>query len=311
MDRRAVGGSGLRVSTIGLGTADWGTVIDGDSAAAQLAAFVDAGGTLVDTAAHYGQGRAQRTLAELIDDVVPRDRLVISAAAGWRPAPGAAADNSRAALLSGLDATLAELGTDHVDLWSVAGPDPTISDEEVASALEIAVRSGRARYAGVRDHTGWQLATAVGNAESVAGRPVAAQARYSLLDRRAEAELLPAADHHRVGILAVSPLAAGVLTGKYRKGIPADSRGADPAAGLSVQPYLTRFGSNIVEAVMTAADGLGTSPLAVALAWVRDRPGVGSVIVGPRDIGQLTGILAAVDVALPAAITAALDDVSR
>lgn len=311
MDRRAVGGSGLRVSRIGLGTADWGTVIDGDTAAAQLAAFIDAGGSLVDTAAHYGQGRAQRTLAELIDDVVPRDQLVISASAGRHPPPASSADNSRTALLATLDATLAELGTDHVDLWSIAGPDATVTGDEVASALDIAVRSGRARYAGVRDHAGWQLATAVGDAESAAGRPVAAQARYSLLDRRIELEVLPAAAYHRVGVIAVSPLAAGVLTGKYRNGIPADSRGADSVGGLSVHPYLTRFGANVVEAVMTAADGLGTSPLAVALAWVRDRPGVSSVVVGPRDIGQLTGILAAEEVVLPAAITAALDDVSR
>ncbi|MGU3433152.1 aldo/keto reductase [Actinomycetes bacterium M1A6_2h] len=306
MIERTVGSSGLRVSRLGLGTADWGRGVDGDAAAAQLAAFAEAGGTLVDTSPAYGDGRALRVLAEIVDDVVPRADLVISSDAGVFARGGLThTDCSRRGLLAVLDSTLRELGTDHLDLWNVAAWDPGTPTEEVAATLDFAVTSGRVRYVGVRGYLGWQLATACG-----AGAPIAAQAEYSLLARDVEDELIPAARHHGVGILAVLPLAGGVLTGKYRDGIPADSRGADDSRAAGIERYRTRTAANVVEAVATAADGLGTSPLAVALAWVRDRPGVSSAVVGARDIGQLTGVLAADDLNLPPAIVSALDDVS-
>lgn len=308
MKQRTVGASGLRVSRVGLGTAEWGRAVDGDDAAAQLSAFAEAGGTLVDTSPSYGDGRALRLLAELIDDVVPREDLVLSVDAGVdRTDDGdvRTIDCSRRTLLNRLDRTLRELGTDHLDLWSPGAWDPRTPVDEIAETMDHAVRSGRVRYVGVRGHLGWQVATAAGRSGIVA-----AQAEYSLLARRVEEELLPAAAHHGVGLLAVSPLAGGVLTGKYRDGIPADSRGADDARIGGVTEYLGDEGGKVVEAVLTAADGLGTSPLAVALAWARDRPGVASVVVGTRAIGQLTGVLAAEDIELPAAIAAALDDVS-
>ena len=121
---------------------------------------------------------------------------------------------------------------------------------------------------------------------------------------------MPAAGHHGVGLLAVAPLAGGILTGKYRDGVPADSRGADDARVDEIGMYLDNRATRVVEAVVTAADGLATSPLAVALAWTRDRPGITSVIVGARDAAQLTGILLAEELDLPRKIAAALDDVS-
>ena len=121
---------------------------------------------------------------------------------------------------------------------------------------------------------------------------------------------MPAADHHGVGVLAAVPLAGGVLTGKYRKGTPADSRGADDAHAEWIRGYLTDTAENVVDAAVTAASGLKTSPLAVALAWARDRPGISSAIVGARDLAQLTGILVSEELELPSAIASALDDVS-
>ncbi|GGG09958.1 oxidoreductase [Rhodococcoides trifolii] len=309
MIERTVGTSGLRVSRLGLGTAEWGRSVDGDSAAAQLAAFAEAGGTLVDTSPAYGDGRSLRVLAEIVDDVVPRADLVLSSDAGVFARDGVTRiDCSRRGLLTVLDATLRELGTDHLDLWNVGAWDPVTPTEEIAATLSYAVTSGRVRYVGVRGYLGWQLATATGTGLRV--EPVAAQAEYSLLARDVEDELIPAAQHHGVGILAVLPLAGGVLTGKYRDGVPADSRGADDTRAVGIDRYRTRTAANVVEAVATAADGLGTSPLAVALAWVRDRPGVSAAVVGARDIGQLTGVLAAEDLELPPAIVSALDDVS-
>ncbi|WP_430332445.1 aldo/keto reductase [Rhodococcus sp. ACT016] len=310
MEHRAVGTSGLRVSRLGLGTLHWGRDTDGDEAAAQLSAFVDAGGTLVDTSPAYGDGKAQRILAELLDDVVPREYLILSASAGINPsAPGGQrVDCSRRGLLTQLDATLRELGTDHLDMWQVATWDPLTPVDEIAATLDYAVTSGRVRYTGARGYLGWQLATAAGNRGP--GRLVATQAEYSLLARGVEEELLPAAVHHGVGVFAAVPLAGGVLTGKYRDGIPADSRGADEVHATEVRTYLTETSVRVVDAVLTAADGLGTSPLAVALAWARDRPGVASAVVGARDLAQLTGVLSAEELELPPAIAAALDDVS-
>ncbi len=293
------------MSRIGLGTLGWGRDTDGVEAAAQLMGFAESGGTLVDSAPFYGDGVSQRILAELLDDVVPRSQLVLSSSSGIHPGRERL-DCSRRALIGQLDATLKELGTDHLDLWQVATWDPFTPAEEVASALEFAVATGRARYVGARGHLGWQLATAAAGTKLIA-----TQAEYSLLARGVEDELIPAADHHGIGLLAAVPLAGGVLTGKYRDGIPADSRGATESGADLVVGYLNDdHTARVVEAVVTAADGLGASPLAVALAWVCDRPGVASAIVGARDYAQHTGVLAAEDLELPAAIAAALDDVS-
>ncbi|NLU84961.1 aldo/keto reductase [Rhodococcus sp. HNM0569] len=309
MEQRSVGATGLRVSRLGLGTLTWGRDTGGDEAAAQLSAFVDAGGTLVDNSPAYGDGAAQRILAELLDDVIPRDELVVSTSAGISPHKSASrVDCSRRALLSQLDATLRELGTDYVDVWQVATWDPLTPVDEIAATLDYAVASGKVRYAGVRGYLGWQLATAAGASGTT---PLAAtQVEYSLLARGVEEELVPAATHHGIGVFAAVPLAGGVLTGKYRDGVPADSRGGDPAHAEDVRSYLQSPAGRVVDAVVTAADGLGTSPLAVALAWTRDRPGVASAIVGARDLAQLTGVLVAEELALPPAIAAALDDVS-
>lgn len=309
MKQRTVGSSGLRVSRIGLGTLGWGSGTDGDDAAGQLAAFAEAGGTLIDTSPAYGDGRAQRVLAEVLDDVVPRRQLIVSGSAGVTAAGGDyRVDCSRRALLDQLDATLRELGTDYLDLWQVGAWDSETPVDEIAATLDFAVTSGRVRYVGARGYLGWQLATAAGAAG--AGRIVAAQAEYSLLSRGIEDELLPAAAHHGIGVLAAVPLAGGVLTGKYRSGTPADARGADDAHAESIAAYLTDDAENVVDAAVTAASGLKTSPLAVSLAWARDRPGIASAIVGARDLAQLTGILVAEELELPSAIASALDDVS-
>lgn len=300
MEQRRAGRSGLRVSRTGLGTLTWGRDTDPDDAAAQLVAFVDAGGTLVDSSRAYGDGAALSVLASLVADVVPRSDLVLSVGCG------SPADTSRRTLLAQLDATLAELDTDHLDVWRVEGWDPATPVAEVAATLDLAVRSGRTRYAGVAAHTGWQLATVAAELDLAV-----AQAELSLLARGPQAELVPAAVHHGVGVLAAAPLAGGVLTGKYRDGTPADSRGATEHLLATVSAYRGAYAQRVVQAVVTAADGLGTSPLAVALAWVRDSPGVTAAIVGGRDSAQLTGVLAGEELTLPAAIRAALDDVSR
>jgi aryl-alcohol dehydrogenase-like predicted oxidoreductase len=312
MQQRRTGATGLRVSRLGLGTMTWGRDTGEDDAAAQLVAFAEAGGTLLDTADRYADGGSELIIGRLLRDVVPRDQIVLATKCSVASGPGDAADGSRRRLLTALDASLARLGVDHVDLWQIDGWDTSTPLDETLSAADDAVRAGRARYAGVSNYAGWQLAAAATWQRAWPGRaPISAvQIEYSLLARGAERELLPAAADRGVGVLCWSPLGRGVLTGKYRTGVPADSRAAAPHFSGFVHPYLDERCRAIVEAVSTAADGLGVSPLAVALSWVRDRPGVASAIVGARTAGQLMGILQAEDVTLPPEISIALDDVS-
>lgn len=313
MEQRLLGRSGLRVSRMALGTMTWGVDTDSDEAANVLVAFVDAGGTFVDTADVYADGESERILGALLGDVVPRADVVLATKAVARRGEGPFAGGaSRGALLAALDGSLRRLSVDHLDLWQLHAWDPAVPLDETLAAVESALASGKVRYAGVSNYTGWQLATAATWQRAVPGRTpiVSTQVEYSLLERGIEREVAPAAEHHGVGLLPWAPLGRGVLTGKYRGSTPADSRGASQRYAPYVEQHRTERAARIVEAVVTAADGLGTSPLAVALAWVRDRPGVVAPVVGARDGAQLAGSLAAEDVTLPPAIRAALDDVS-
>ncbi|MER5443043.1 aldo/keto reductase [Streptomyces sp. NPDC002790] len=313
MEQRHLGRTGLRVSRIGLGTLLWGRDTDEHDAADLLKAFWEAGGTLVDTADVYGDGESEYLLGRLIEGLVPRRDLVIATKAGSVPDPDRRFDGSRGHLLSALDASLARLGTDYVDLWQVHAWDPATPLDETLQALDIAVSSGRARYAGVSNFCGWQLAKAGTWQLSAPGsrtRLASTQMEYSLLQRGVEREVLPAALDLGIGLLPSSPLGRGVLTGKYRSGTPTDSRGGSDHMAPFVEPYLDEAAGHIVDAVATAADGLAVTPLQVALAWVRDRPGVAAPIVGARNARQLTAALSVEALSLPDEICQALDDVS-
>ncbi len=313
MRQRRLGRTGLRVSRLGLGTWLWGKDTDEHEARDQLTAFVDAGGTLVDTAAGYGDGLSEQLLGAMLGDVVDRDDLVLATKAGAGRRRGThVRDTSRGQMLRQLDRSLRLLDVDSVDLWQVHVWSDETPLEETLSALDQAVTSGRARYVGVSNYTGWQTAHAATLQGCTPGRtPLAStQVEYSLLNRDVEEEVLPAARALGLGVLAWSPLGRGVLTGKYRTGIPADSRAASPALEANVATYFDQHSSGVVEAVCRAAEGLELAPLEVALAWVRDRPDVSAAIVGARTAAQLRGALTAEDVTLPAEISAALDDVT-
>ncbi|MEJ7635841.1 aldo/keto reductase [Aeromicrobium sp.] len=313
MQYRRVGCSGLEVSRLALGTMTWGSAVDAYEAEEQLSTFVDAGGTLVDTAPIYGDGACEELLGTLMAKAGLRDRVILAGKAGFiRRGDGVERDGSRRTLLDQLDRSLRELGTDHLDLWQIHSPDPDVPIEEMIGALEHAVRTGRTRYVGVCNFTGWQTALShtwlAARAEAVP--LISTQVEYSLVNRDPEAEVVPAADHLGMGVLAWSPLGRGVLTGKYRSGIPADSRAADPAWEAFVSAYLTPGKFAVVEALARASEGLGVTIAHVALAWLVDRPDVASAIVGARTTAQLQENLASEDLDLPPEIVQALDDVS-
>lgn len=314
MQYRRLGRTGLEVSRLGLGTMQWGDAVDEHDAQDQLTAFLDAGGTLIDTAVNYSAGASETTLGALLSKNNCRDRIVLSSKAGLRVTSGGIRrDASRRSMMRQLDESLERLGTDHLDLWQVHIWDDLVPVEETLATLEQAVRSGRVRYVGISNYAGWQTAHAH---TWLASRPdglrlASTQVEYSLLNRDIETEVIPAAQAMGMGILAWSPLGRGVLTGKYRFGIPSDSRAAMTGIDRFVSPYLTPDCSSIVEAVARAAEGLGVEIPAVALAWLRDRPAVSASIIGARTVAQLQLSLDSESIEIPTEISQALDDVSE
>lgn len=304
------GASGLEVSDLGLGTLTWGRDTDAHEAEDMLRGFVSAGGTLVDLAPTHGDGLATDVLGALVP-VVGRHRLVIAWRGGAHLSPSGTlvASGARGVMLTCLDDALERLGTDHVDLW-LAGPDPEVPLEETLSALETAWRSGRAHYVGVSHRGTWDTGWAVARAASVGVPLSAVEEELSLLERSDRGDLLRGAVASGLGVLAHSPLAAGVLTGKYRHSTPPDSRAASPHLRHTVDPHLGVEDQGVVEAVVRAAEGLERTPADVALSWVRHRPGVSSAVVGPRSWRQLEQLLDGGE-PLPSQISQVLDEVSR
>jgi aryl-alcohol dehydrogenase-like predicted oxidoreductase len=311
MEQRKMGG--VSISRLGLGTMTWGRDTDENEAAQQLQEFVQAGGNLVDTAAVYGDGDAERVLGGFIGTLIKRDELIIATKAGLAFKDGSRqVNNSRNELISDLDRSLSRLNIDYIDIWQIHGWDQNTPLEETLSALDYATSSGKVRYVSVCNFSGWQLTRATTLQNPIFGKAAisSTQNEYSLLNRKVEEEIIPAANALNLGLLAWSPLGRGVLTGKYRNGVPSDSRGASPHFANFVEPYLSERAKKIVDSVCVAAEMLGYSPLEVALSWVRDAPGVTSALIGARTGAQLRGILTVEQITLPEQVRQALNEVS-
>lgn len=289
----------------------WGRTTDELEAHDQLTAFLDAGGTLIDTADVYADGASESMLGTLLGDLGVRDDVILATKAVSRPGERRF-DASRRHLLNALDGSLRRLNVDAVDLWQLHAWDPYTPIEETLAAVDDAVSSGKVHAVGVSNYAGWQVSQSATWQHAVPGRAplVTAQMEYSLLERGIEREVIPAAHALGMGILPWSPLGRGVLTGKYRHGTPSDSRGANSDSAGWIQAYADDRSRRVVDAVATAADGLGVSPGQVALAWVRDRPGVIAPILGARTAEQLRDALASDSLTLPDEISSALDDAS-
>lgn len=313
MEKRKAGSSGLNLSRLGLGTMTWGRDTDEIEAADQCRAFIEAGGNFLDTAPSYGDGDSERVIGGLIGSLIARDEIIIATKAGLTFSDGLRTVNSsRSTLIAELDRSLDRLGSDFVDIWQIQAWDEVTPLDETLSALDYAYSTGRARYVGLSNYSGWQLTRAATKQQlhSMKAPITSIQSEYSLLNRTAESELLDASQECEVSFIAWAPLARGVLTGKYRNGIPSDSRGAAPHFAKDIENYLDSRSHRIVEAVCVAADGLGFSPLEVALSWVRDAPGVTSALIGARTGAQLRVALKSEEITLPAILRTALDEVS-
>ena len=308
METRTLGTSGLRVSHVSLGTMRWGRDTDIHEARDQFNVYRDAGGLVLDTADVYSDGAAEEIVGEFIRDYP--EMLVSSKAGSVRGSESSNA--SRSHLLTSLDNSLRRLRRTHIDIWHIHRWDGRTSLDETLNALDHAVSSGKVRYVGISNFSGWQLALAGGiQSQDRTRAPItSAQVEYSLLERGIEREVVPASKELGMGIMAWSPLGRGVLTGKYRHNTPADSRGASKHLAGFVAPYLGDRPSAIVDAVCVAAEALGHTPLDIALSWVLSRPQVATAIVGARTASQLRAIMTGHNTILPPEIIKALDDVS-
>ncbi len=293
--------TGARVGALGLGTSTWGRGTDRAEAREQLAMLLDVGGNLVDIA-------PVTTDADLAADVFADTGLRREAFVSIRIP---AADSQRD-LLAGLDDALVALGLTHADLWTIEGWDSDLPWPELVSALAIAVATGRARYAGLCPAAAWQVGiVGAGLAMHADRAPLAAVTTpYSLLDRDPAEQVSQASRAVGAGLIAAWPLAGGVLTGKYRHATPPDSRGAGERHAARLHRYRSAATRPVVDGLCAAAEGLGTTPGALAIAWVRDRPGVAASLAGARTVHQWRAALASCEITVPTEIRRVLDEVA-
>src|SRR5579884_641299 len=285
MDYRQLGRTGVRVSPLCLGAMNFGGVTDETESIATIHAALDAGINFVDTANVYSRGASESVVGKALKG--RRDEVVLATkvhgAMGEGPNDNG---NSRRHVKMQCEASLRRLQTDWIDLYQLHRPDDQTPIEETLEALDELVREGKVNYVGVSTFPAWQTMEAIGHAERwrLRSRPVCEQPPYNLLDRRVERDVVPLALKHGLGIIPWSPLASGVLSGKYS-------------------------GGTIPEGSRLANYGVGILPL--ALAWLMAQPGVTSPIIGPRDRQQLAANLAAVEVKVDDGVRAAIDEVSR
>lgn len=317
---RPLGRSGLIVSPMALGTMTFGTPrwgVEGDAAQAIFNAYLDGGGNFIDTAETYSGGRSEEMLGGFIAEAKARDRVVLATKFAWNQQPGNpnAGGNGRKNIVRALEGSLRRLGTDYIDLYWLHFWDGVTPAEEVMQTLAELVRSGKIRYYALSDVPAWyvtRIATLA--AERGLPGPIALQTWYALVERSAEWEHVPAARELGLGVMPWSPLAGGFLAGKYQR----DDADANKASGegrlagnnpLGQTPFTDRNWS-ILDAVKRVAGEVGRSPAEVALAWTVARPGVSSVLIGASRADQVRANVAALELTLSEAHTAALDEAS-
>lgn len=299
MEYRYLGGSGLRVSELCLGTMTFGDETDETAAHAVLDRYTEAGGDFIDTADVYHGGASEEIIGRWLSRR-RRDALVVATKAFWSTGGGANdVGAGRKHLISAVHASLRRLGTDYLDLYQLHCFDDATPIEETLSTLDTLVRTGLVRHLGVSNYAAWQLQKSVDVARFRGWEPfVAAQPLYNLIDREIETELVPVCRNEGVGIIPWAPMRGGWLTGKYRRGMtsaPAGSRWDGDK-----QPWLGNWQDSVDErtwsvtdTLIAVADEIARTPAQVALRWLLQRPGVTAPVVGARDTGQLADNLGA------------------
>jgi aryl-alcohol dehydrogenase-like predicted oxidoreductase len=318
MEYRTLGKSGLRVSVLTMGTmtfggkggfADVGST-DVDEARRQVDMCLDAGINLIDTADVYSAGLAEEILGEVLRG--RRDDVLVASKVRMTMGPGPNdAGLSRQHIITGCEASLRRLGTDHIDLYQVHEWDGQTPLEETLQALDLLVQSGKVRYVGASNYAAWQLMKALGTADRT-GLPrfVSQQIYYSLQGREAEYELIPLAVDQGLGVLVWSPLAGGLLSGKYRRDTEAPA-GSRQLTDWGEPPVYDQEGLyDIIEVLVGIGEQRGVSAAQVALAYMLGKPAVTTLVIGARTSDQLADNLAASDLRLTDAEREQLDKAS-
>ncbi len=316
-----LGKSGLRVSPLCLGTmtfgTEWGWGSDESAARAVFDRYVDAGGNFFDTADMYTNGKSEEFLGKFIQESGKRDRAVIATKFTFNAEPGNpnAGGNGRKNIQRAVEGSLRRLRTDYIDLYWLHAWDGVTPVEEVMRTLDDLVRAGKIRHIGLSDTPAWYLARAQTIAEWRGLEAVCAlQLEYSLVERNIEREHIPAALELGMGVCPWSPLAAGLLTGKYQKTATGNTgQGRLETTKGSGNPVFERFTERnwkILDALMAVSKELGKSPAQVALNWITRRPGVSSTIIGATKLSQLEDNLGALNFVIPEGMSARLDAIS-
>ncbi|WP_415855106.1 aldo/keto reductase [Sinomonas sp. G460-2] len=297
MDYRTVGSTGVQVSPLCFGTMSFGAEADEETSAAMYRRVRELGINFFDTANVYSGGRSEEILGKLAAG--ERDDLVITSKVGFPMGADPNAQGlSRRHIMQSVEASLARLGTDRIDFYFVHTFDERTPIEQTLRALDDLQQQGKILYPAVSNWAAWQIATALGvSAREGLARFELIQPMYNLVKRQAEVELLPLAQGENLGVITYSPLGGGLLTGKYRAG-------QQPAGGRLVENarYTDRYGAEsdrvTAERFVGFADDAGVSPVALAVAWAMGHPGVTAPIVGARNVEQLEGSLAALEIDL-------------
>ncbi|WP_445681822.1 aldo/keto reductase [Radicibacter daui] len=318
MPYHTLGNSGLRVSPLALGTmtfgTEWGWGADKKTAGELVDLYVAAGGNFFDTADLYTGGTSESWLGELIAERGLRDQAVIATKFTYNAAPGNpnAGGNGRKNILRAVEGSLKRLGTDYIDLYILHTWDRVTPPEEVMRTLDDLISAGKVRHTGLSNVPAWYASRAQSIAEARGYEPLAAlQLEYSLAERNIEHEFVSLGTAHGMGLMVWSPLASGLLSGKYRPG--AAGAGRLETMRNSDNPAFKRFTERnwrIVAELEQVANEVGRSMAQVALNWIAGRPGVASTIIGATRPEQLKDNLAALDFTLPAELRARLDAVS-
>jgi aryl-alcohol dehydrogenase-like predicted oxidoreductase len=292
MQYRTLGRTGVQVSSLCLGTMAFGGDADEAVSAAMYRRAREAGINLVDTADAYARGRAEEILGRLIAG--ERDELVIASKVHFPMGPGVNDRGlSRRHIQLAVEASLRRLGTDRLDLYFVHGFDELTPMDETLRALDDLVHSGKILYPAVSNWAAWQIARALGIATAERLAPFACiQPMYSLIKRQAEVEILPMADAERMGVISYSPLASGMLTGKY-SGVAPPEVGRLLVNQVHIQRYADPSYPAIVDRFVAHARARGVHPTSLAVAWVMAHPAITAPIIGARNVEQMEASLGA------------------
>jgi aryl-alcohol dehydrogenase-like predicted oxidoreductase len=313
-----LGRSGLRVSPLCLGTmtfgTEWGWGSEEDAARAIFDRYLAQGGNFVDTADAYTNGKSEQLVGKFIKDAKVRDRVVLATKFTFNAEPGNpnAGGNGRKNMYRAIEGSLRRLQTDYIDLYWMHVWDRVTPVEEVLDSFDALVRAGKVRYIGFSDVPAWYVARAQTLAEQQGREKIAAlQLEYSLVERNIEREHIPAAQELGMAVCPWSPLAGGLLAGKYkREGQSGSTQGRleiQKAAGNTLFERFTEYNWKIVDVLVEVAKQIGRPPAEVALNWVATQPGVTSTIIGATKIDQLNSNLSSLDFAIPAELRARLD----